>query len=56
MNYTTLFYWLTVADNARSMFSIGILIFTAIAVISTVANFILRGNEDEDADTARRWM
>ncbi|CAB4125389.1 hypothetical protein UFOVP54_127 [uncultured Caudovirales phage] len=56
MNYTSLFYWLTVADNAKSMFMVGIIIFTAIAVISTLANLIMRGNQDEDADVARKWM
>ena len=56
MNYTTLFYWLTVADNARDMFRVGLIIFTAIAVIATLANFIMRGNEDDNADTARNWM
>ena len=56
MNYTSLFYWLTVADNARDMFRVGLIIFTAIAVISTLANLIMRGNQDDDADVARKWM
>lgn len=57
MNYTEVFYWLTVADNARTMFKAGIIIFTAVAVISTAVNFILRGNgENDDADIARKWM
>ena len=57
MNYTSLFYWLTVADNARDMFRVGLIIFTAIAVISTATNFICRGNDDDDAAVqARKWM
>lgn len=57
MNYTEVFYWLTVADNARSMFKVGIIIFTAVAFISTAANFILRGDgDDQSADQARKWM
>ncbi len=57
MNYTELFYWLTVADNARTMFVVGIVIFTAVAVISTAVNFLSRGDGDNDtADQARKWM
>jgi hypothetical protein len=57
MNYTELFYWLTVADNARDMFKVGLFIFTAVVVISTVVNFICRGNgEDDSAVQARKWM
>jgi hypothetical protein len=57
MNYTTLFYWLTVADNAREMFRVGLIIFTAVAVIATVVNFIARNDDDDKlADTARNWM
>jgi hypothetical protein len=56
MNYTTLFYWLTVADNARDMFRVGMILFTAIAVIATAANLIARGNDDDVADAARPWI
>jgi hypothetical protein len=57
MNYTELFYWLTVADNARDMFKVGLVIFTGIVVISTAANIICRGNGDDDAAVqARKWM
>lgn len=57
MNYTELFYWLTVADNARTMFTVGIMIFTAVAVISTVVNFIAIGDGDNNtAMQARKWM
>jgi hypothetical protein len=57
MNYTEVFYWLTVADNAKTMFVVGIVIFTAAAVISTAINFIARGDGDDDtAVQARKWM
>ena len=57
MNYTTLFYWLTVADNARDLFRAGVIIFTAIAVIATVANILLKGDGDNDSATqARNWI
>jgi len=57
MNYTTLFYWLTVADNARGLFGTGVVIFTAIAVIATVANILLRSSGDDDVATqARKWI
>ena len=42
MNYTKLFYWLTVADNAKTLFVWGITIFTLIAVASTITNIIFR--------------
>ena len=57
MNYTELFYWLTVADNAKSMFVVGIVLFTLVAVISTAVNIISRGDGDNDtAIQARKWM
>jgi hypothetical protein len=56
MNYTTLFYWLTVVDNARELFRVGMILFTTIAVIATIANLITRGNDNDSADVARSWM
>lgn len=57
MDYTKLFYWLTVADNARVLFKTGMIIFTVIAVISTIVNIFTRGEgEDDAANVARKWM
>lgn len=57
MNYTSLFYWLTVADNAKDLFTAGIVLFTLIAVIATIVNFIARGDGEGDvAAQARKWM
>lgn len=57
MNYTEIFYWLTVADNARLLFGWGAGIFTTVVVISTTTNFLSRADGNHDtADIARRWM
>lgn len=58
MDYSKLFYWLTVADNAKVLFITGIVVFTTIAVIATVVNLICRA-EDKDsvgAAIARNWI
>jgi len=55
MNYTKLFYWLTVADNAKTMFITFITIFTAIAVIATIA-YIFNGDEPDSQRMSRKWM
>ena len=36
LDYTTLFYWLVVADNAKTLFITGIFIFTLISIVATV--------------------
>lgn len=56
MNYTKLFYWLTVADNAKNLFTVLIGIFTFIAVIATIAYFICALGNDENQRMARKWM
>lgn len=69
MNYTKLFYWLAVADNARTLFGWGVAIFTTIAVVATIINIICRGkylssetpeSDKEDylqtAKSARKWI
>lgn len=60
-NYTKLFYWLTVADNAKVLFIVFIAIFTAVAAFSTIA-FFGNGGSYQSADDkqsqamARKWM
>lgn len=57
MDYTTLFYWLVVADNARQFFVVAIVIFMIIVVISTVTYFINADNNDDKAQAmSRKWM
>lgn len=65
MNYMKLFYWLTVADNAKTFFAWFIAIFTIIAALSTIGYFINSYTSHEDKQTAedkvsqriaRHWM
>lgn len=65
MNYTSLFYWLVVADNARKMFIVFIVIFTFIAVVSTICYIVASYTSHADGKTkddeknqamARKWM
>ena len=56
MNYTKLFYWLTVADNAKTFFGWVITIFTIIALISTIAYFMCIDGYVDDQRMARKWM
>ena len=57
MNYTKLFYWLTVADNAKSFFIAFLIIFTAIAGISILVNLIAAGEDDQPTrKVARSWI
>lgn len=69
MDYTKLFYWLTVADNAKDMFIAFIVIFTSISTFSTVGYFIQgaeatsdsNGTSDKEAAAksqavARKWI
>lgn len=65
MDYTKVFYWLVVADNARAFFVTFIIIFMLIAVVSTIFYFInshsdgYGGQSDNDEirqKMARKWM
>lgn len=60
MDYTKLFYWLTVADNARAMFITFTVLFTIIAVISTIVYIVCKmsdhENDEEDCKNIRKWM
>jgi len=64
MNYTKLFYWLTVADNARTFFLTMIVLFTAVAFIATIAYFVnsnTNGNGQTKEDEiyqkmSRKWI
>ena len=59
MDYTKLFYWLVVANNAKAFFITFIVIFTLVAAIATIAFFL--NTEDtkganESQRMARKWM
>lgn len=57
MNYTKLFYWLTVADNAKAFFIVFIIIFTIVSFISVIAYFINGGEKDYDSQKmSRKWV
>lgn len=57
MNYTSLFYWLVVADNARTMFIVLIVIFMIVAVIATICYFVCADDgNDKGQAMSRRWM
>lgn len=55
MSYYKIFYWLTVADNAKSFFWFFAVVFTLIALISTIAYFSTIEN-DEGQKMSRKWM
>lgn len=42
MNWYKVFYWLTIADNAKDFFVVGIVITTIVAVIATGMNAVCR--------------
>lgn len=62
MNYTKLFYWLTVADNARILFTSAVIVFTAIFVIAFIIFLVDRDGDDFSADRdgwaerAKKWV
>lgn len=61
MNYTKLFYWLAVADNAKVFFMVFAIIFSIVCAISTVWFVIDRDSDLEcpsgkGAERAKKWM
>ena len=65
MNYSKLFYWLCVADNAKTMFITLLTIFSIISFISTVFYFIYSYTVDAQEQTeedkksqkvCRKWI
>ena len=57
MDYSKLFYWLTVADSARDFFITMASMFTVIVVIATIANLVTAGEgDDEGREISRKWI
>jgi len=65
MDYSKLFYWLVVADNARVLFIVFICIFTAISAVSTICYFVFSYTDGANGQTkddeksqaiCRKWM
>jgi len=57
MNWYSIFYWLTVADNMKSFMIVMLIIFTLVCVIATIC-YCLSGmeGEKENQAMARKWM
>lgn len=60
-NWYKIFYWLTVADNAKAMFITFIVIFTLISVITTICFIVGREDDmaaenDSLAERSKKWM
>lgn len=53
MDYTKLFYWLVVADNARTLFGVFTTIFTIVVCASAIAYFL---THDDDQRMSRKWL
>lgn len=61
MDYKKMFYWLTVADNAKTLFFTISILFGAVVVISTICYFIFASDfQDEDdkrsQKMSRKWI
>lgn len=48
MNWYSIFYWLTVADSARILFTVLVIIFTAFSVITSLILIFHSGDDDSD--------
>lgn len=56
MNWYSIFYWLSVAQNARAFFIVGTIVFTIIFVISMIVYFIMDDDgDDKERNNARTW-
>lgn len=56
MNYTKLFYWLTVADNAKIFFIVGMVVFTIIAAISLLISLGTFGGSTDELKKSRNFL
>lgn len=61
INWYSIFYWLSVADNAKAFFVTFITIFTSISVIATLCFMVGRDADGECpkdglAERAKKWM
>lgn len=59
MNWYEIFYWLTVADNARVLFYWGAAIFSIGAVVSVITYFTAfneNGDPDPHQPMSRKWI
>lgn len=57
MNWYSIFYWLTVADNARGFFWFFAIVFSLIAIIGIIVYWVQKYEEEIDAARqARKWF
>ena len=56
MNYYKIFYWLTVADNAKVLFIVGGIVFGIITLIAILCWFGAFDNSVDQKKNARRWV
>jgi hypothetical protein len=57
IDYSALFYWLVVADNAKTLFLTVSIFFGIVAIISTICYlFNNEANEEEAQKMSRKWM
>lgn len=64
MDYTSLFYWLVVADNARDFFQVFMIVFSIISGIATLVFIFGREDSTDDfkcppggaGERAKKWM
>lgn len=57
MNWYKIFYWLTVADNARGFFWFFAVVTSLIAIISMICFFVYAANDEEKYQRwSRNWM
>lgn len=58
MNWFQIFYWLTVADNARCFFGWATVIFTIVVVISAIVYFTAFSDDLDEVvqPMARKWL
>ena len=53
MNWYKIFYWLTVADNFKHFFIVGVVVFSLITAIPTVW-WLVNETDMQDADLEKR--
>ncbi len=57
MNWYSIFYWLTVANNARAFFITFVVIFTLVFVIAMIISFIsLSEGDDSTHKASKPWI
>ena len=56
MNYTKIFYWLTVADNARVFFIVCASVMTIIGIVSMLIKLNAFDNSPDERKGASKWV